>query len=349
MLKKISILTLILALVLSGCAGKPNLTAKETLVKIMEKEVELNEIGASMDVLMNVDFDEEKLGQDPEAGAMLGMFKDLKMKLNFTALDIKSDFKIGFDGSVDLNGLNVNVDGYIDKDMAAVNYPMMGKYITVDFKELIKMANESGEANISEDIIERVVKDFNTVLMPKIIAYTTESLAEEDVKFVEDYAFMVNGEEVKEKAIVYTIAPDKMMDFSMDFYKKLAYDEEVYNMLKAYNIPDFPADFETFKSEFDKAFAEIDKEEAQTEIQEMFKDMNYDIAMAYNDDYTPKYAKMKMNMTIDTQEEEVGKIGYKYDVDVVYNYKDLKVEKPELTEENSMDFMMLIQGMLMTP
>ncbi len=347
MLKKITVLTLVLALVLVGCAGKPNLTAKETLVKMMEKEASLENVGATMDMLMNVEFDEEKLGQNPEAGAMLSMFKNLKMKLNFTGLNMKSDFKVGFDGSVDLNGLNINVDGYIDKEMAAVNYPMMGKYITVNFKDVIKMANESGEANISEDIVERLVKDFNTVIVPKVMAYTTESLAEEDVKFAEDYAFMVDGEEVKEKAIIYTIAPDKMMDFSIGFYKKLAYDEEVYNMLKAYNIPDFPADFETFKAEFDKAMAEINQEEAQAEMQKMFKNMNYDIAMAYNDDYTPKYAKMKMDMSIETEAEEVGKISYKYDVDVVYNYKDLKVEKPELNEENSMDFMMFLQSMMM--
>ncbi len=349
MFKKLTILTLILALVLSGCAGKPNLTAKETLVKIMEKEASLENMGASMDMLMNVEFDEEKIGNDPEAAGIVSMFKDLKMKLNFTGINMKSDFQIGFDGSVFLNGLNINVDGYIDKEMAAVNYPMMGKYITVDFKELIQMANENGDANISEDIVERVVKDFNTVIMPKVMDYTTEALSDEDVKFVEDYAFMVDGKEVKEKAIVYTISPDRMMDFSKGFYKKLAYDEEVYNMLKAYNIPDFPADFETFKSEFDEVMAEMEKEEAQVQVQEMFKDMNYDIAMAYNDDFTPKYTKMKMDMTIDTQEEEVGTIGYKYDVDVVYNYKDLKVEKPELTEENSMNFMMLLQNMFMMP
>ncbi len=349
MFKKITILTLILALVLSGCSGKPNLTAKETLVKIMEKEADLNEVGADMNILMNVNFDEEKIGQDPEAGAILGMLKDLKMKLNFTAVDMKSDFKIGFDGSVDLNGLNVNVDGYIDKDMAAVNYPMMNKYITVDFKQLIKMANESGEVNISEDIIERVVKDFNTVITPKIMAYTAEALDDEDVKYVDDYKFMVDDKEVKERAIAYTISPDNMMDFSINFYKKLAHDEEVYEMLKAYNIPDFPADFETFKSEFDEAIAEIDQEEVQKEFKEMFDGMEYEIVMAYNDDYTPEYANVKMDMTIDLQEEEIGKIDYKYDVDVVYNYKDLKVEKPELDEENSMDIMTLLQTMFMMP
>ncbi len=347
MLKKLSIITLVLALILTGCTGKADLTAKETLVKMMEKEASLENIGAKMDMVMNIEFDEEKVGQNPELAGVVGMMKNVKMSVNYTALDMKSDFKVGFDGSADLNGFSVNVDGYIDKEMAAVNYPMMGKYITINFKDLIKMGNENSETQIPEDIVERVIKDVNSVLVPKVLAYMTEALKEEDVKFVEDYAFMEDGKEVKEKAVVYTISPDNMMEFTMGFYKKLAYDEEVYNTLKAYNIPDFPADFETFKAEFDKVIAEVDKEEVESELKKAFENMNYDIAMSYNDDYTPKHAKMKMDMKIDTEEEEVGEIGYKYDIDVVYNYKDLKVEKPELNEENSMDFMMLLQSMMM--
>ncbi len=347
MFKKISILILVFTIILAGCSGAPELTAKETLDKMMEKQVEMDNVAAKIDMVMSIEFDESKMSDNPEAAEMLSMFENIKASLDFNAVDMKNDFKMNFDGSFDLNGMSMNIDGYIDKEMAAVNYPMMGKYITITYKDLFDLAKENGEAEIPSDIVERVVGDMNKVFVPKVIKYMTESFTEEDVKFVDDYVFMVDGEEVKEKAVVYTIAPDKMMDISLGMYKALAYDEEVYNTLKGYDIPDFPADFETFKAEFDKVFAEVENDEVQAEMKEAFEGMTYDIAMAYNDDFTTKYAKITVDMKIDTEDESVGEVGYKYDVDVVYNYKDVKVEKPQLNDENSMDFMMFLQGMMM--
>ncbi len=342
MLKKLSILILAFTIVLAGCSTTPQLTAKETLVKMMEKQVELDSVGAKIDMVMSVKFDESKLSGNEEAASMLGMLENITANFDLKAVDMKNDFKMSFDGDVNLNGMGVNIDGYMDKEMAAINYPMLGKYVTVNFKDLISLMRESGEADLPDDIVERVVSDLNKVFIPKVNKYMADSYADEDVKFVDEYTFVVDGEEVKEKAVVYTISPDKLTDVSMGMYKALAYDEEVYNTLKAYDIPDFPADFETFKSQFDEAFAEIDKDEMQAEMKEALAGMTYDIAMAYNDDFTTKYAKITVDMKIDTKDESVGEVSYKYDVNVVYNYKDVKVEKPELTDQNSMDFKMLL-------
>ncbi len=351
MFKKISILILALTLVLAGCAGAPEITAKETLTKVMDKQVELNDVAVKFNLAANVELDEAVLESDPSAAEIISMFKDFKATFGYKVVDMKSDFKASFDGSVDLDGVTVAFDGYLDKEMAAVNYPMLGKYVTVNFKEVIDMAKsmaaEEAAAEVSDDLVERIIKDINEVFMPKVVKYTNETLTDEDVKFVDDFAFVVDGEEVKEKALVYTLTPERMTDYSLGLYKYLAYDEEVYNTLKAYDIPDFPADFETFKAEFDKIFGEFEDEEMKAEMKKAFEGVTYEIAMAYNDDYTVKYSKIRVDAEIDTEDETIGVIKYNYAVDSAYEYKDIVVEKPELNDENSMDFMMFIQSMMM--
>ncbi|PID79914.1 MAG: hypothetical protein CSB19_01475 [Clostridiales bacterium] len=344
MYKKITALLLVAVLVLAGCAGQEKLTAKETLVKVMTKSTEIENIGADMNIVMNMSFDEEKMDENAQAVAMLDMFKNIEMALKFDAQNVKSDAKVSFDGSLNLNGMAFMVDGYLDKEMAAVNYPMMGKYITANFKELIALANEQGDVELDENLIENVIADYNTVFIPKLLKFYTDSLTDDDVKFEEDYKFTVDGEEKTAKALVFTIAPERMTEISKDLYKKLAEDEEIYNALKKYNIPEFPADFETYKSELNEITKDLEDEDAKEKFEDVFKSFNYDIAMSYDDQYRTQYMKATMSAKIDTEDEEMGEMSYEYKIDGAYRYDDIKAVKPELTEENSMDILTLLQG-----
>ncbi len=343
MYKKITVLLLVAALVLAGCAGEEKLTAKETLVKVMTKSTEIENLGADMNIVMNMKFDEDKMGDNAQAIAMLDMFKNIELGLKFDAQNVKSDFEMSFDGSLNLNGMAFMVDGYVDKEMAAINYPMMGKYITANFKDIIALANEDGDVVLDDNLVENIIADYNAVFVPKLLSIYTDSLAEEDVKLVEDYKFMVDGKEETKKAIVFTITPQRMVDMSMDLYKKLAVDEDVYNALKKYNIPDFPTEFEEYKAELNDKIDLLENDKSDVNLDDVFKSFNYDMAMSYDENYRMQFIKATMSATIDS-EEEIGEISYEYKIDGAYRYDGITAVKPELTQENSMDIMTLLQG-----
>ncbi len=351
MYKKLSALILALTLILSACSGAPavKLTPKETLEKIQETALAQNM--ASFEMTAVTDTNMEGEAASAEAAQALDMMKNLKMDIKGAVTGIKEgEFAMNLDFTVDMNGLAINAGGYLDSKELIVNYPMLGKLVVVNFEELMTMAKDMAPEEATEqlkpELVEKVINDYRSILVPKLSKYMIKNIPDESLVLEDEHVFTYKEEEIKAPALKMSLNAEQYVTMMKGLITDLSNDEEIYNALKSYEIPEFPATFDEYKMQITDLIESEDFKKAFEQFSAEGNEMQVDAIYGYDKDYLVTVAETKSNSKVNNEEQEL-KMDITQTAVAKMNYKDVKVEKPEVTEENSMglqELMMMFMG-----
>ncbi len=350
MYKKFSVLILALTLVLSACSTPvAKLTPKETLDKIQAKSLELDAYAFEMTGTMDTNV--EGAEDNAEATQALEMMKNIQMDMDGTFTGMKSgEYATNMNFNVDMNGLGVKAGVYLDTKEIIVDYPMLGKLVVVKFDELMDMvkqyAPEEEAEKLDTELINKVTKDIKDVFIPKLTEYSLKNIPEDSLELIDEYAFKYKEEEeVKMPALKMTLNAEQYQKMTLGLIDDLTNDEEIYNTIKAYEIPDFPATFEEYQADLKEATESEEFKKAFNQADEG-ADMNVVSIYGYDKDYLVQVGEMTSSTTVKEEEQEIT-VSVSQNFAFKMNYKDVKAEKPEVTEENSMgleELMMMFMG-----
>ncbi len=355
MFKKLSAVILAFSIIFTGCTGatQTQLSAKEVMLEIQKQSLAQDKANFDMVGTFNMEAPDADQN-DPNTAAVLNMMKDMKYSLTGAYKGLEAgDFAFSGEGSFEMNGITVKGSLYLDQEDLIIDYPALGKLVDIKFEELINLINtQTGSDVVSMDLVKKIAGDYKTVFAPKISDKFVENLPEEALELIPEYSFKFKDEEVKDKALKLVLNETQYQDLMMAVIKDLANDEEIYNTIAKYEIPDFPATFDEFKTKVNDA---LEDPKAKEQMEKAFSasSMNMETYYSYDDKYLPTMLNITTTQTtkVPTQEKEMT-FTMSQDIQAKMNYDEVEITKPEITADNSMgiqELMMMIMGGMAQP
>lgn len=340
--KKVFVLLLVVSLIVMGCT-QAQLSPKEVYQKISDQGMQGKDVRVDFDGKMNADI----AGNDmpSEVAAVQSMMQNIGFEGYALVQDMLTSPRAYAEYKIDMNGMAISLDAYIDDELIALNYPMMGKYIIFNYSDLNEMISESSDNQFDISKIKDIIGDLQKTIIPKINKVIVDKIDENSLSLEKDFEFTVKGEPVKADALKVVLTKENMKEVYYAMIELALTDEEIYNTIAKYNFPDVPATFDEFKQVISEEMSREKFDKMWDEMYSADSAFDYVYYIGYDKDYNPTYMKADINVSMSPEGADNTTMTYEMSMNGKYSYDNITVEKPELTPENSINFKELSGGM----
>lgn len=335
---------LLIALIVSATGCQPKLTAKETYERMQSNALTQAHASLSFSGDFGITFDEqttEALKQDPATGTLVNMFKNVTFKGKGQYQKTDRIGKMGLNYDLDLNGLTMKMDLFFDEEQLIVKYPLFPQYLVLNVEEGIAKINELGDLNLT---YTSLLEDYNTLIQgwyPEYVKQHAATFEETDIELLDKYDFTVDGKTVSSKAIRLKMDVNTFVKSNEALVKSLSESQQIYDLLKKYDINSELGTFEEYQSELKTQLEAMDLGTADPEAMAMLEKMTMDYVIGFDKSYRMTYVDFSLDMPI--EDPSIGAVTLKMSMDAAMSYDPVEIVFPELTEDNQLsiiDFMM---------
>lgn len=341
MFKKItSVLMLMIVLVLfTGCKDDKIENPGEVLENAYKETINLDSYQEKSEISLNVDFEGLTEEEKVQVEQIKSIINEVKLVSDFKYLKDEESDDIELSGQVSLENLNLpilpfepKIEMYMDFENMIVKNPMDGKYLIMNLEELSKLSN----VDYAEEFNYENMKEKNEKIVKEVIEKFKENMNTEKVTKV------VNEEELTLDKIEITVEKDKIFDMLVEYINSDFYKDQLISQFKLQG-------FETEKPE------EMAKEVQKTMLKSIEEFRNNeklkmeDLKLTYyiENEKTIRASEITGNIEF---EFEGKKIFIELDASSeLFNINEIEeIEKPELTDENSVDYQEYIMNQMMS-
>jgi len=321
-MKKVLSLLLVFVLAISVFTGCKKETPKEALQKGFENSLNIKTSQSSFDMTLNFDFD---ASEAPDQAFLLQMINGSTVKGEFTS-DIDK-MELAGQLVLDMNGMSYTSDIFSTPEKVVLKVPMMNKYLIMD-------QNMSAD---DQDKQKEDMKKLNTEVMDTLLS----NIKDENIKVLEKEKISTPEGEVEVTGYAITFNNDEMMKVMDDLLSYLFKNEIFRNSMKNSIKNQAKLEGEELSDEEVDAKVKEAEEEMNKAITEMKEHLTFDsleVIYGLDKDYNVRSSSVKGTVSIKDDENIQNPISIKFDVNSQnWNInKPVKIEIPELNEENSM-------------
>lgn len=340
--KKIFALLIVVSLLVMGCT-QAQLTPKEVFQKMSDQGMQGKDMRLDFDGTMNMDITGDDMSS--EVAAAQSMMQNIGFEGYALVKDMLSSPRAFAEYKIDMNGMTISLDAYIDDELIALNYPMMGKYIVFNYNDINEMISENSDNQFDISKIKDMIGDFQKTILPKVNKVVIEKIDEGALSLEKDFEFTVKGETAKANALKVVLTKENMKEVYYAMIELASTDEEIYNTIAKYNFPNVPSTFDEFKQMISEQMSREKFDEMWDKMYNSDGALDYVYYIGYDKDYNPTYLKADAKLSMSPENANNVTMDYDMSMNGKYSYDSITIEKPELTPENSINFQELSGGM----
>lgn len=323
-MKKALSLLMVFVLAISLFTGCKKETPKEVLQKGFENSLNMKTSQSSFDMTLNFDFD---TSEAPDQAFLLQMINGSTIKGEF-----KNDVdKMESSGllTLDMNGMSYKSDFFSTPEKVAFNMPLMNKYIIMD-------PNTSVD---DQDKQKEDMKKFSNEVMNTFLS----NIEDENIQVLEKEKISTPEGEVEITGYKINFNNDEMMKVMEELLSYLFKDEMFKNTM-INNIKN-QAKLEGKELSDEEISAKIKdaEDEMNKAIENMKKNLSFDnleVTYGLDKDHNIRSSSIIGKLSVKNDENNQKAMSIKFNADSKnWNInKPVKIDIPELNEENSIKF-----------
>ncbi len=337
------IIILVTCLLGYGVTSIFDMTALERLEKIMNANVELTSY--HMDVEGQMDMELQSENDIPDyLSAAFKMYDNMKITINADVVMKPDNVQMKILENVDMGGMAVDIEVYLDNDELIVKYPVIGNYVLITVDDIKEALDIELPETFTQDLMAlmpQIQKDSSKILMSHLNEYNT--------KYGAPYVMTENGYEQTLNVVEIEMDSEMLIQVYADIVLSLLDNEKglelVQSVVDANDelvSDDFTETFSTDLSSLKIAVADFKNPESETRkglddsFGMIFENMNYNYKVGLTNLNIPKMMWINVDMLMPM--DGMNDINLHASYDIIYKMSQFNefdsIEMPMIEEDD---------------